>query len=115
MINLDSTILYILAGTLLFIFEIFVLNNIKEDSAVILVTLFLITLFTAVVFGYVVPLEEEEKETYYSDNIHEVIISSTSNISYYEKLIRIENVCRIYDTIPLQKCIGFAIEDIGGK
>ena len=90
-----------------------VLSKTKDGVAASKLAVVLALLYTAFTFGYIAPLDEQERATYYSDNIREAIITSTStNITYYEKLIRIEDVCRIYDNIPIQKCIDYAIADI---
>jgi len=80
-------------------------------------SLILISIITAAVmlFG-IYPIEQKENHDFYEDNIRDVVLSCiTPDMSYYDKLVRIEDVCRIYNKIPVQKCIDYAIADIKGK
>ena len=77
-------------------------------------SLILISIITAAVmlFG-IYPIEQKENHDFYEDNIRDVVLSCiTPDMSYYDKLVRIEDVCRIYNKIPAHECIDYAIADI---
>jgi len=113
MISLDSTTIMMGVGIILIALFTLVMSKTEDSMAASKLVVVLALLYAVFAFVYMVPLHEEEHATYYSDNIREAIITNTStNITYYEKLIRIETVCRIYDNIPIQKCIDYAIADI---
>ena len=116
MICLDSTTIMIGVGIIALAVFALAITKTEDSAAAFTLGVVFALLYVAFTVGYIVPSQEEEYATYYSDNIRETIITSTStNITYYEKLIRIEDVCRIYNNIPVQKCIDYAIADIKGK
>jgi len=118
-LTLTSDVLYIIGLCVCVIISLLLLAELTwhNNERLFFPGLILLLIITVAVllFG-IYPIEQKENHDFYEDNIRDVILSSiTPDMSYYDKLVRIEAVCRIYDKIPVQKCIDYAIADIKGK
>ena len=117
-LTLTSDVLYIGMGVCAIISSLLLakLTGYNNENLFLPGLILLSIIILAVMLFGIYPIEQKENHDFYEANIRAAVLSSiTPDMSYYDKLVRIEEVCRIYDNIPIQKCIDYAIADIKGK